>query len=603
MKRNYPHNFHIPVMGLGYTIDSPVKVARYGISSVVSIIEDHLIEQMREVICKREGLVYDKISVGEPDYRARRITAYLDLIQYVVEKQIEIIRSEEFVKGSEINKYFEMLPDSSGPRQLYKTLALYHGEDREVITKILRACVVPGSIDVNIMTKLDNKNYADNGEELPAEYSDAMAALRGYAKSRVNSSIIFSAGMNPRLFGYCEKFDDFFPNEEGNIKKRVILKVSDYRSALIQGKFLAKKGIWVSEFRIESGINCGGHAFVSAGTLLGPVLEEFRHNRENLRAELFEHCSNALKEKGKPGFHQMPKIKITAQGGIGTSDENNFLLEYYNLDATGWGSPFLLVPEVTNVDDETLNKLATAKQEDYYISHASPLGIPFNNFRRSSSEAQRKMRISKNKAGSPCYKKFLVSNTEFTQQPICTASRQYQKLKIDKIKETYTDELVVKKKIAEAVENDCLCEGLGAAALIKNGAKLSHNLGAVTICPGPNLAYFSGVYSLNEMIDHIYGRKNILNDLNRPHVFINELRLYIDYIAKELERSVGASYEKHVSQLGKIKENILEGINYYKELFTSKEFMRYGFPESNLQELEHCKLKLSGIDMVKIQIV
>ena len=31
------HSFHIPVLGLGYSIDTPVKVARFGISSVISI--------------------------------------------------------------------------------------------------------------------------------------------------------------------------------------------------------------------------------------------------------------------------------------------------------------------------------------------------------------------------------------------------------------------------------------------------------------------------------------------------------------------------------------------------------------------------------------
>lgn len=595
MKRNYPHQFHIPVMGLGYTIDSPLKVARFGIDSVVSIIEDHLIEQMREVICKREGLTYEKISVGEPDHRARRITAYLDLLHHMVERQTETLRNEEFTKESEIRKYFEMLPDSSAPRLLYLTLDSFLGEDRKVITDMLRSLIVPGSIDVNIMTKVDKKNYAASGEELPSEDSDAMAALRGYAKSKLTSSIIFSAGLNPRLFSYCEKFDDFFPDENGNINKRIILKVSDYRSAYIQGKFLAKKGIWVSEFRIESGINCGGHAFVSAGALMGPVLEEFKNNREALRTELFENCNKALKEKGRHGFSQTPHLKITAQGGIGTFAENNFLTEYYNLDATGWGSPFLLVPEVTNVDDETLHKLATAKKEDYYISHASPLGIPFNNFRKSTSEAQRKMRISKNKPGSPCYKKFLISNTEFTDRPICTASRQYQKLEIDRIKEKYQDEAVVKKKIAETVEADCLCEGLGASALIKNGAKLSHNLNAVSICPGPNLAYFSGVYTLRDMTDHIYGRKNILNNLERPHVFVNELRLYTDYIVNELEKAVGDAYDKQVAQLKKIKESILEGIGYYKKLFISQEFMRYGFGEGDLRELELCRSVLVGL--------
>ena len=40
----------------------------------------------------------------------------------------------------------------------------------------------------------------------------------------------------------------------GKLAKTIILKVSDYRSALTQGKILAKKGVWISEFRIESGL-------------------------------------------------------------------------------------------------------------------------------------------------------------------------------------------------------------------------------------------------------------------------------------------------------------------------------------------------------------
>ena len=42
------HKFHIPVLGLGYSIDTPLKVARYGISSVVSVVDDELIERMRK---------------------------------------------------------------------------------------------------------------------------------------------------------------------------------------------------------------------------------------------------------------------------------------------------------------------------------------------------------------------------------------------------------------------------------------------------------------------------------------------------------------------------------------------------------------------------
>ena len=70
--------------------------------------------------------------------------------------------------------------------------------------------------------------------------------------------------------------EDFYPDENGHLRKRIILKVSDFRSALVQGKLLAKKGLWISEFRIESGLNCGGHAFPTEGLLLGPILEEFK---------------------------------------------------------------------------------------------------------------------------------------------------------------------------------------------------------------------------------------------------------------------------------------------------------------------------------------
>ena len=51
---------------------------------------------------------------------------------------------------------------------------------------------------------------------------------------------------------------------------------------MIQGNFLAKKGLWVSEYRIESGLNCGGHAFATDGFLLGPILEEFHQKKEQL---------------------------------------------------------------------------------------------------------------------------------------------------------------------------------------------------------------------------------------------------------------------------------------------------------------------------------
>lgn len=559
------HRFHIPVMGLGYTIDTPVKVARYGISSVISIMEDNLIEDMRAYYCKKHGHEYIAIHKSDHDYRAKRITAYLNLLKDIVDHDFQIIKNSSFGSNTELSKYFELLPDSSPLKIMFNEMNRIN--DPVVIKyleNVLKGKMKAGAIDVNIMTKCDKPNYSDSGELLPAEYSDAMAALRGYANSNLESSLIFSAGMNPRLYTYCESFPDFYPDRNGHIKKKIVLKVSDYRSAHIQGKFLAKKGLWVSEFRIESGLNCGGHAFATEGLLMGPILEEFKKNRSALHAELYTICTEEISKKTGNAFNLPLSLKITAQGGIGTANENDFLLSYYKLDGTGWGSPFLLVPEATNVDDETLSRLIHAKKEDYYLSHASPLGVPFNNFRNSSSDILRKERIVKGRPGSPCYKKFLSFNSEFTDKPVCVASRRYQQLKISQLQNAGLSKQEYEKEFNKIVEKECLCEGLSSSAKIVNGMPARHNLSAVSICPGPNLAYFSKVSTLREMVDHIYGRISLLNLAERQNMFVNELQLYANYLKDELDKVKYAIEQKQEKYFTTFKENLMKGISYYK---------------------------------------
>lgn len=583
------HHFHIPVMGLGFTIDTPLKVARFGIASVLSIVEDELIEQMRELHCKKNNMVFVPIKSTEEDYRAKRIQCYLDLLNLLVKKQMQILRKEPFENGSEITKYFELLPDDSSDRKLYQQMLQADGTEKELLQQQLRHAVNAGSIDVNIMSKVDKNNYTKEGVLLPKEYSDALSALRGFANSTLESSVIFSAGYNPRLFAYIEEFADFYQDAHGLLSKKIILKVSDYRSAFTQGKILAKKGLWVSEFRIESGLNCGGHAFATDGFLLGPILEEFKQNRDTLVNELFQLCNTGLAAKELQPFINKPIQKITVQGGIGTADENIFLLDYYKADATGWGSPFLLVPEATNVDETTLHEMATAKKEDYYISDASPLGVPFNNFRKSSTHKQLEQRIEKGRPGSPCYKKYLVSNTEFTEMPICTASRQYLHLKIKQLEAAQLPAGSFKQQLDSLTEKDCLCEGLSAPALLKENVMPIHKLTAVTICPGPNLAYFSGVFSLRQMIDHIYGRTNLLNAEKRSNMFINELQLYIAYFTKELQACTGIVNTAKSRYLKTFQNNLLLGIEYYKKLTP--------YVKENAEKyLQHLKAELNDLE-------
>jgi hypothetical protein len=589
------HTFHIPVMGLGYTVDTPAKVAQYGISSVVSIMDDQLLEVMRKIYAQKWNLPYLEIPPEIEDSRAKRVTSYLNLLQQIIELQVKEMQGSDLKPGSPLSIYLDLLPSESPLSLLSKDLKSVSGTQYDFILKQIKSQLVVGNVDVNIMTKVDKLNYDEQGNELPREFSDALSALRGFAQSNLNASVIFSAGMNPALYGYLEKFADFYPELTGAPKKGVILKVSDYRSALIQGKFLAKKGIWVSEFRIESGLNCGGHAFATDGFLIGPILEEFKQNRINLQRELLQTCQQALSEKGISLLAQETAIKITYQGGIGTANEDVFLRNYYKLDGTGWGSPFLLVPEATSVDEDTMQRIISAKNNDFYLSYASPLGIPFNNLRTSSAEDQRKQRIEKNRPGSPCYKKFLSFSTEFTKIPICTASRQYQNLKVKQVEAGE----ITQKELSQVLEKDCLCEGLSAPAILANGEIPKRNLSAVTICPGPNLAYFKGIYSLKEMIDHIYGKFNLKLESDRPHVFVKELQLYVNHLKKEFETFLESKPAKKEAYLDKFKSNLIQGVYYYQKLVNdfqmdSEEIMdKIKLHLSSLQaEIENLELKL-----------
>jgi hypothetical protein len=591
---NKQHTFHIPVMGTGFSIDTPVKVAKYGISSVISLVDDCLIEEMRKFYCQKTGEDYVPITKYDQDFRARRITEYLNLVDRMVKKQVEELKASAFEIGSEITKYFHLLPDQSPDKKLYQEmLATSDPVKKLALQDQLRACIRPGDINVNIMTKLDRNNYTpDKKEELPQEFSDALAALRGYAQSTLNSAIVFSAGFNRRLYGYIEDFRDFYADATGFIKKRIIIKVSDYRSCIIQGRFLAKKGIWVSEYRIESGLNCGGHAFATDGYLMGPILEEIKNKKQELVSTLFTMCNDALKSKNGIPLAQPPQVKITAQGGIGTFKEDQFLLNHYQLDGTGWATPFLLVPEATNVDEVTLKKLAEAKEEDLYLSGVSPLGVPFNNLRDSESDLERDRRVEKNRPGSACPKGYLVSNTEFTAQPICTASRQYQKLKIEELERQRLDPIEYKERLKKVVVKSCICNDLAEGVLINHGIGNPAQKRFSAVCPGPNLAYFSKISTLQEMADHIYGRGNLLNGTYRPNMFVKELKMYVDYFIKEATQSFEFPTEKQRQYWIEFYKNLLEGIEYYKTLFPQMVEETAEFSSNMLGEVEHFKRQL-----------
>ena len=559
--KNYYHEFHIPVMGTGHSVDTPIRVACLGITSVISLVDDLLLEKIRKYYSEKFSLPYCKIPANENNGRAKRITAYLETVQEIVHIKIDRIKKEPFFKNNEKSKYFDLLPEGSPLKKAYKQLLnMKDGSERSTLEKELTSKIRPGSIDVNLMVKVDRTHYDSNGEPLSDEFSDAKTGLRGYAESSLESAIVFSAGINQRLFNYMTRFRDFYRDKTGQIKKKIILKVSDFRSALIQGKFLAKRGLEVHEFRIESGLNCGGHAFASNGILLPTVLKEFKEKRENLASEFLPLIKKYYKKMGweyaESSRNDSPIV--TVQGGIGNNGEVRRLKEDFGMDLTGWGSPFLLVPETTCIDNSTLELLRKADEKDLYLSNVSPIGVPFNNLRNTGSEVWTNKKAAEGNPGSACPKKFLVSNTEFTKQPICLASKQYQEMKLEEINRQMLPEPEREKHKKNIVQKTCLCDHLGNGALINLGISKEEN-SPQSICPGPNLAWFNRIYTLKEMVDHIYGIGHSLVSSERPHMFAKEVEIYVDYFEKQVK--ICDCSLREVNTLKEFKQNLEKGMD------------------------------------------
>jgi len=559
--KNYYHEFHIPVMGTGHSVDTPIRVACLGITSVISLVDDLLLEKIRKYYSEKFSLPYSRIPANENDGRAKRITAYLETVQEIVHIKMDRIKKQPFFKNNEKSKYFDLLPEKSTLKKAYNELLnIKEGSKRSDLEKELTSKMRPGSIDVNLMVKVDRTNYDSNREPLSDEFSDAKTGLRGYAESSLKSAVVFSAGINQRLFNYMTCFKDFYKDNTGQVKKKIILKVSDFRSALIQGKFLAKKGLEVHEFRIESGLNCGGHAFASNGILLPTALKEVKEKRAKLADEFLPLIKKYYKKMGWEYAEsaQNNSPLVTVQGGIGNNGEVRRLKEDFGMDLTGWGSPFLLVPETTCIDDSTLELLKLSGEKDLYLSDVSPIGVPFNNLRKTGSEIYTSKKAAEGNPGSACPKKFLVSNTEFTEQPICLASKQYQKMKLEQINKQVLPEPEKEKYKKNIVQKTCLCDHLGNGALINLGISKKEN-SPQSICPGPNIAWFNKIYTLKEMVDHIYGRGRSLIPAERPHMFAKEIEMYVDYFEKQVK--ICDCSPREVKTLKEFKKNLEKGMN------------------------------------------
>ncbi len=73
------------------------------------------------------------------------------------------------------------------------------------------------------------------------------------------------------------------------------------------------------------------------------------------------------------------------------------------------------------------------------------------------------------------------------------------------------------------------------------------------------------------MVDHIYGRINLLDNRPRPNMFLKELNMYLDIFKERMENFMKNQEDsKELKQLQAFQQNLIEGINYYKSLFDEK---------------------------------
>jgi hypothetical protein len=243
-----------------------------------------------------------------------------------------------------------------------------------------------------------------------------------------------------------------------------------------------------------------------------------------------------------------------------------------------------------------------AKEDDFYLSNISPLGVPFNTLRGTTNEFLKQKRILENKAGSSCPKKFLALSKEYDLHGICTASKKYQDIKLAEL-EAKKDSLsaaAFEKSKLKITEKSCLCVGLANASYLENNIQTKGQPQGVVICPGPNLAYFDQEVSLKEMVQHIYQGKSVLRT-DRPNLFVKELKMYVAYFKNEIESISGEVTAMQLKKWKSFKTNILEGIDYYQSLFSTTFYFKND--EENIKnQFDFYKSELNAIEIPSISL-
>ena len=125
--------------------------------------------------------------------------------------------------------------------------------------------------------------------------------------------------------------------------------------------------------------------------------------------------------------------------------------------------------------------------------------------------------------------------------------------------------------------------------MLENGLNTRTEGAGVSICPGPNMAYFSKKMSLKDITDHIYGRANMITRTDRPNMFIKELTIYVDFLKNKIDEAKATMTKNQEKYLLTFSHNLKKGISYYQGLFSNLKDKFEDTKTNALKELESIK--------------
>jgi hypothetical protein len=113
------------------------------------------------------------------------------------------------------------------------------------------------------------------------------------------------------------------------------------------------------------------------------------------------------------------------------------------------------------------------------------------------------------------------------------------------------------------------------------------------------MAYFTRTYTLDEMVAMIYGK--VPSDLraDRPHMFMKELDIYIDYLADKITYEGPQHTAKQIKYYQDFDEELKRGIAYYLKLFASPRALSLFDAE---QAEAHCTAAIARINILMLRL-